>query len=92
MYHKNSYIDNMLIEMFEERYDRDYLDEVEKCGIWYTLEEIKKECEDETITLADCFADFYYVIIENEIKFCNPDLFIDDCDELYEVKCYGGKK
>ena len=57
MYHKDSYIDNMLIEMFEKRYDRDYLDEVEECGIWYTLEEIKKECEDETITLADCFAD-----------------------------------
>lgn len=92
MYHKNSYIDNMLIEMFKERYDRDYLDEVEKCGIWYTLEEIKKEYEDETITLADCFADFYYIIIEDEIKFCNPDLFIDDCDELYKVKCYGGKK
>lgn len=92
MYHKDSYIDNELIEMFEERYDRDYLDEVEECGIWYTLEEIKKECEDETITLADCFADFYYVVTENEIKFCNPGSFIDDCDELYEVKCYGGKK
>ena len=92
MYHKDSYIDNELVEMFEERYDRDYLDEVEKCGIWYTLEEVKKECEDETITLADCFADFYYVVTENEIKFCNPDLFIDDCDKLYEVKCYGGKK
>lgn len=92
MYHKDSYIDNELVEMFEERYDRDYLDEVEKCGIWYTLEEVKKECEDETITLADCFADFYYVVVENEIKFCNPDSFIDHCDELYEVKCYGGKK
>ena len=92
MYHNNSYTDNMLIEMFEERYDRDYLNEVEKCGVWYTLEEIKKECEDETITLADCFADFYYVVTENEIKFCNPDLFTEDCDELYEVKCYGGKK
>ena len=31
-------------------------------------------------------------ITENEMKFCNPDSFIDDCDELYEVKCYGGKK
>ena len=92
MYHNNSYIDNMLIEMFEERYDRDYLDEIDKCGIWYTLEEIKKEQEDETITLADCFTDFYYVVVENEIKFCNPDSFIDHCDELYEVKCYGGKK
>ena len=43
MYHNDSYIDNMLIEMFEERYDRDYLNEVEECGIWYTLEELKKE-------------------------------------------------
>lgn len=86
MYHKDSYIDNELVKMFEERYDRDYLDEVEKCGIWYTLEEVKKECEDETITLADCFGDFYYVVTENEIKFCNPDSFIEDCDELYEVK------
>ena len=32
MYNNNSYTDNMLIDMFEERYNRDYLGEAEKCG------------------------------------------------------------
>ena len=60
--------------------------------LWLTLIDECVDYEDKTITLADCFADFYFVVIENEIKFCNPNLFIDDCDKLYEVKCYGGKK
>ena len=43
---------------------------VEDNGIWYTLEKLKEETEDNNLTLEDAMHDYYFTVIGNEIKFC----------------------
>lgn len=45
---------------------------IEDNGIWYTLEELKKETENNSLTLEDVMHKYYFVTIKNEIKFCSP--------------------
>ncbi len=78
------YIDKCLIDDFHNEFgcctDDKFKYCLENCGIWYTLEEIREEIEDEK-TLEELCTTYYYILDGNSFKFCNADEFIEDCDE-----------
>ena len=45
---------------------------LEKCGVWETY---KGESED--LSLEEIFCNYYFIIKENEILYCSPDIFVD---------------
>ena len=78
------YIDPVLIDFFEKRYgEKDIIIALDNCGIWYSLDGIRAEEEDFNKTLEETITDYYYIIIDNKIKFCSPEQFLQDCDELF---------
>lgn len=79
------YIDEYLRRTFEERYrdkNLDIQDAIEQCGVWYSIDGIRAEEEDFSLTLQEIITDYYFIVEGNTIKFCSPDMFIEDCDEL----------
>ena len=78
------YIDPILINFFEKRYgEKDIIMALDNYGIWYSLDGIRAEEEDFDKTLEETITDYYYIIIGNKIKFCSPEQFLQDCDELF---------
>ena len=78
------YIDPILTNFFKKRYgEKDIIIALDNCGIWYSLDGIRAEEEDFDKTLEETMADYYYIIIDNKIKFCSPEQFLRDCDELF---------
>lgn len=46
---------------------------VEDNGIWFTLEEMRKEVGNRDLTLESCMRTFFFTVIKNKIKFCSPE-------------------
>lgn len=79
------YVDPALIDAFKSKYGnkKDIMEALDNCGIWYSLDSIRAEEEDFDKTLEETMTDYYYIIIDNKIKFCSPEQFLQDCDELF---------
>lgn len=56
-------------------------DVLDNCGIWYSLEELRSETEDPSMTLELACREYWYVIDGNKMIFVNADLFAEDLDE-----------
>lgn len=78
------YIDPELKFEFKSRYgNKDIKKALDNCGIWYSLEGIRAEEEDFYKTLEETMYEYYFIVIDNKIKFCSPEQFLQDCDELF---------
>ena len=81
------YIDVALTNDFMKRYPRSWQisleDIIEECGIWYSADGIRAECEDFEMSLEEIYSAYYFVIEENKMFFVNPDVFWDDVEEFF---------
>lgn len=79
------YIDLALINDFEQNYASTFMPMIEyllnKCGLWYSAEGIRHETEDDSLTLEDICKEYYFIIDNDTIRFCNPDQLWEDIEE-----------
>ena len=61
-------------------------DIINDCGVWYSYHEIK--LDDGSITLEDCFKNYWYIVFDDYIRFTNADDFSEDLDEYLGLGGY----
>lgn len=78
------YIDRCLIDDFKKEYpdlDISVLKEIiESDGVWYSFDGIKYEHEDWDLTLEEVYDSYYFIIIDNNVRFVSPEELFRDID------------
>lgn len=82
------YIDVALINDFNNKYpapSMSFIESfVEQYGVWYqSIESVRDEWGNPEATLEQICFEYYFVIEDNQMKFCNPIDFWDDVDESF---------
>ncbi len=79
------YIDVALIDDCKKRYPafQFKLEEfIENCGLWLpSPDSVRAEWEDFDASLEEICSTYYFIIEDNKMLFCSPDIFWDDVSD-----------